>query len=232
MALHELEVLPDASAAAERFAKLLAERARRVVAEQGSFTAALSGGSGPWEAFRLLAGEDVPWDAVELFQVDERVAPHGDDARNLTHLEESLPSAAWARMYPMPVEAGDLDAAAAEYAALLPEALDLAHLGLGPDGHTASLVPGDPVLDVRDADVALTGIYQGRRRMTLTYPAISRSRLVLWLVTGGEKAGMLARLWAGDISIPAGRVRSDRSVVLADRAAAVQVDRSSKPVVA
>jgi len=225
MALHELEVLPDASAAAERFAKLLAGRAREVVADRGSFTAALSGGSGPWEAFRLLAVEDVPWDDVELFQVDERVGPHGDDARNLTHLEESLPRAAWARMRPMPVEADDLDAAAAEYAALLPDALDLAHLGLGPDGHTASLVPGDAVLDVRDRDVALTaGEYQGTRRMTLTYPMIDRSRELLWLVTGESKVEPLKLLLAGDPSIPAGRVRAARSLIVADRAA-VQTSR-------
>jgi len=226
MALHELEVLPDASAAAERFAKLLAERARDVVAERASFTAALSGGSGPWEAFRLLAGEDVPWDDVELFQVDERVAPYGDDARNLTHLEESLPSAAWARMRPMPVESDDLDAAAAEYAALLPDTLDLAHLGLGPDGHTASLVPGDAVLGVRDRDVALTaGEYQETRRMTLTYPMIDRSRELLWLVTGESKVEPLQKLLAGDPSIPAGRVRAARSLIVADRAAAGKTSR-------
>ena len=102
MALHELEVLPDASAAAKRFATLLATRLREVAAERGGVTAALSGGSGPWEAFRLLAGEDVPWETVELFQVDERVAPHGEDQRNLTHLEESLPPDAWPRMRAMP----------------------------------------------------------------------------------------------------------------------------------
>jgi 6-phosphogluconolactonase len=126
----------------------------------------------------------------------------------------------------MPVESADLEAAAARYAATLREAagsppvLDLVHLGLGSDGHTASLVPGDPVLDVTDADVALTGVYQDRRRMTLTYPALDRGRRVLWLVTGGEKAGMLARLRAGDRSIPAGRVRADAALVLADAAAA------------
>ena len=101
-----------------------------------------------------------------------------------------------------------------------PPVLDLVHLGLGPDGHTASLVPGDAVLDVTDADVALTGVYQGRRRMTLTYPILNRSRRILWLVTGSEKAGMLVRLRDGDLSIPAGRVRRDQALVLADRAAA------------
>ena len=221
MALHELEVLPDAATAAERFATLLAERARDLVAARGACTLALSGGSGPWQAFRLLAGEDVPWDAVEVFQVDDRVAPLGDDDRNLTHLEASLPAAAWGRVHPMPVEAADLEAAAAEYAALLPDTLDVVHLGLGPDGHTASLVPGDAVLDVRDRDVALTATeYQGRRRMTLTYPMLDRSRELLWLVTGESKVEPLRLLLEGDGSIPAGRVRAERSLIVADRAAA------------
>jgi 6-phosphogluconolactonase len=98
--------------------------------------------------------------------------------------------------------------------------LDLVHLGLGADGHTASLVPGDQVLHIADADVALSGIYQQHRRMTLTYPMLNRSRRILWLVTGSEKAGMLARLLDGDISIPAGLVHRDHAVVLADKAAA------------
>ncbi len=221
MALHELEVLPDAAAAAERFAALLGMRARALVAARGTCTLALSGGSGPWQSFRLLAGEDVPWDGVELFQVDERIAPMGDDDRNLTHMEKSLPAAAWARMHPMPADAGDLEAAAAQYASLLPERLDVVHLGIGPDGHTASLVPGDAVLDVRDRDVALTATeYQGRRRMTLTYPMLDRSRELLWLVTGESKAGPLRLLLAGDPSIPAGCVRAERSRIVADTAAA------------
>lgn len=218
---HELEVLADATAAAERFAKLLAERMRAVVEERGAATVALSGGSGPWQSFRLLGEEDVPWDAVRLFQVDERVAPPGDDERNLTHLEESLPARAWARMHAMPVEADDLEAAAAEYSALLPEALDIVHLGLGPDGHTASLVPGDAVLNVHDRDVAITaGEYQGTRRMTLTYPMLDRSRELLWLVAGESKVDPLRLLLAGDPSIPAGRVQAANSLVVADRAAA------------
>jgi len=110
--------------------------------------------------------------------------------------------------------------------------LDLVHLGLGPDGHTASLVPGDPVLEINDADVGLTGLYQQRRRMTLTYPILNRSRYVLWLVTGSEKAEMLARLRVGDASIPAGRVRADHAVILADCAAVGQVAHDSKTVVA
>jgi 6-phosphogluconolactonase len=183
----------------------------------------------------------VPWKGMHVVQVDERVAPEGDADRNLTHLRESLLEHAPLRpeqIHAMPVEATNLEAACEWYAQVLktlagsPPVLDLAHLGLGPDGHTASLVPGDPVLEVKDADVALTGIYQNRRRMTLTYPIINRSRRVLWLVTGSEKTGMLARLQTGDVSIPAGRVSRDRAVVLADRAAAVQVVKESKTEVA
>jgi 6-phosphogluconolactonase len=178
---------------------------------------------------RALADEDVPWAGVHVVQVDERVAPAGHPDRNFTHLRESLLENAPLRpgqIHAMPVEESDLGAASADYAQTLqelagkPAVLDLVHLGLGPDGHTASLVPGDPVLDVTDADVALTGVYQGRRRMTLTYPIINRARRILWLATGGEKAGPLVRLRAADPSIPAGRVRQDQALVLADRAAA------------
>jgi 6-phosphogluconolactonase len=186
-------------------------------------------GRTPWIMLRALAGEEVPWEGVHVVQVDERVAPAGDPDRNLTHMRESLLERAPLRperIHAMPVESQDLEAAAAQYARTLqavagsPPVLDLAHLGLGPDGHTASLVPGDPVLDVADRDVALTGAYMERRRMTLTYPILNRSRRILWLVTGGEKAGMLARLSAGDVSIPAGRIRREAALVLADRAAA------------
>jgi 6-phosphogluconolactonase len=178
---------------------------------------------------RELADEDVPWPTVHVIQVDERIAPAGDHERNLTHLRESLLAHAPLRpeqIHAMPVEATDLATAAAEYAATLralagtPPVLDLVHLGLGPDGHTASLVPGDAVLAVRDRDLALTGPYQGLRRMTLTYPAIERARCILWMVTGAEKASMLVRLLAGDRGIPAGRVPQNHGVVLADQAAA------------
>jgi len=177
---------------------------------------------------RALAGEDVPWASVDVVQVDERIAPAGDPNRNLTHLRESLLEHAPLpadHIYAMPVEAADLDEAARSYARLLediagtPPVLDLAHLGLGSDGHTASLVPGDPVLDVAGRDVALTGVYMNRRRMTLTYPMLNRSRRVLWLVTGPEKVAMLSRLRAADASIPAGRVQQEQALILADRAA-------------
>jgi 6-phosphogluconolactonase len=198
---------------------------------------AVSGGHTPWVMLGALAKEEVPWKAVHVVQVDERVAPARDPDRNLTHLRESLLDHAALppeQIYAMPVESADLEAAATRYAQTLreiagsPPMLDLAHLGLGPDGHTASLVPEDSVLKVTDADVALTGIYQGRRRMTLTYSVLNRSRRVLWLVTGSEKAGMLERLRDGDKSIPAGRVCQDQAILLADRAAAsmAQVDPS------
>ena len=209
-------MLPDAGAAARRLASLIAERARQSVAERGTFAIALSGGRAPWQAFRLLWEEDVPWDRVGIYQVDERVAPRGDDARNLTHLEQSLPQAALPRLRAMPVEAEDLDAAALGYAEELPETFDLVHLGLGPDGHTASLVPGDPVLEVTDRDVALTGEYQGRRRMTLTYPPLDRARELVWLVVGVDKTEALRRLLEGDPGIPAGRIRNRGSLVLTD----------------
>jgi 6-phosphogluconolactonase len=177
---------------------------------------------------RALADEDVPWSNVQLFQVDERVAPAGHVDRNLSHLRESLLSRTPLRpdqVHAMPVEAPDLEAAADDYSRVLqevagsPPVLDLVHLGLGPDGHTASLVPGDPVLNIVDRDVALTGVYQRRRRMTLTYPIINRSRRILWVVTGKEKAGPLVRLQCADASIPAGQVHQRQGLVLADRAA-------------
>jgi 6-phosphogluconolactonase len=169
--------------------------------------------------FASLFGR-MSWERVTIFQVDERVAPDGDPDRNLTQLQRSLPPGGAADVRAMPVWGDDLDAAAALYATALPDQLNLVHLGLGSDGHTASLVPGDPVLDVTDRDVAVTGEYQGRRRMTLTYPALNRASRILWLVTGEDKVDALARLRAGDESIPAGRVHAADALVVADAAAA------------
>jgi 6-phosphogluconolactonase len=232
-----IEVLDAAEAVAQRAADFIAEEARRVVAARGRFVMAVSGGHTPWMMLRALAAADVPWSGVYVVQVDERVAPAGHPDRNLTHLRESLldhaPLAA-GQIYSMPVESADLAAGARQYAATLrqlagsPPVLDLVHLGLGPDGHTASLVPYDPVLKVDDADVAITGAYQGRRRMTLTYPIINRARRVLFVVTGNEKVEMLNRLLHGDAGIPAGRVHRERALVLADEAAAGQLIAKSK----
>src|SRR5580693_8042342 len=216
----KIQVFADADAVARAAAKIIAAEARAAVTIRGRFIMAVSGGKTPWQMLCDLAGEEVPWPDVHVFQVDERIAPAGDPDRNLTHLRESLLTHAPLRpeqIYDMPVEEKDLETAARSYADTLqkiagsPPVLDLAHLGLGPDGHTASLVPGDPVLEVTDADVALTGIYQKRRRMTLTYPMLNRSRRVLWVVTGSEKVEMIASLRDGDESIPAGRICRDNS---------------------
>jgi 6-phosphogluconolactonase len=216
---HELETLPDPDAVARAGAAFVSDRARAAVAASGSFHFAVSGGHTPWAMFAELASQTVPWEAVIIYQVDERVAPAGDPDRNLTHLSKALGSAP-AQVRPMPVSEPDLETAAARYAAMLPGYFDLVHLGLGPDGHTASLVPGDPVLSVTDRLVALTQPYQDRVRMTLTYPALARARQVLWLITGADKKEPLARLLAGDTTIPAGRVEAAASLVMADRAAA------------
>jgi 6-phosphogluconolactonase len=225
----KLEVFDNDEAVAQAAAETIAADARAAVAARGRFIMAVSGGHTPWIMLRALAGEDVPWKNVHVFQIDERIAPAGDPDRNLTHLHESLLEHAPLppeQIYAMPVESPDVEAAARQYAQTLqqvagaPPVLDLAHLGMGPDGHTASLVPGDPVLNVTNADVALTGVYLGRRRMTLTYPMLNRSRRILWLVTGAEKISMLPRLLAADATIPAGRISQDQAVVLADRAAA------------
>ena len=232
----DIEVLDDVPAVARRAAEVIAADARAACAVRGRFVLAVSGGRTPWMMLRALADQDVPWAGVHLAQVDERVAPAGHADRNLTHLAESLLGRAPLRpdqIHAMPVELADLEDAAARYSATLrdiagaPPLLDLVHLGLGADGHTASLVPGDPVLAIDAADVGVTGPYEGRRRMTLTYPIVNRARRILWVVTGAEKAAMLTRLRDGDPSIPAGRVRQDLAVVLADRAAAAALSPTS-----
>lgn len=228
----KIEILPDAEAVARRGAERIAALARAAVSERGRFVLALSGGHTPWAMLRQLARQDVPWSEVHLFQVDERVAPTGDRDRNWTHVLESLSGAPLGAglLHPMPVDAPDLDTGARDYERELagiagaPPVLDLVHLGLGPDGHTASLVPGDPALGVTARDVAVTGPYQGRQRMTLTYPVLERAREILWLVTGADKAEMLSRLRDGDRGIPAGRVRGERALALVDRDAATALE--------
>ena len=225
----KIEILPDAAAAAREAARHIAAAAREAVLARGKFVIAVSGGHTPWQMLRDLTREDIPWKRLHVFQVDERIAPAEDPDRNLTQLKESLLSSVplpQEQLHAMPVEASNLEAGAAQYALMLqqiagrPPVLDLAHLGLGPDGHTASLTPRDPVLNVVDRDVATTGVYQGRSRMTLTYPILDRAQQILWLVTGSDKHEALRRLRDADRSIPAGRVRQESAIILADRAAA------------
>jgi 6-phosphogluconolactonase len=225
----QMTILPDADAVAQQAATIVAAEARGAVAARGRCILAVSGGHTPWHMLGALAKEDLPWDSLHVVQVDERVAPAHHPDRNLTHLRDSLLAQAPLRpehIYAMPVESAALETAATRYARTLqqiagvPPVLDLVHLGLGPDGHTAFLVPGDPVLHVTDADVAVTGVYQGRRRMTLTYPILNRARRILWLVTGQDKVAALARLRASDVTMPAGWMQRTNALVLADQAAA------------
>jgi 6-phosphogluconolactonase len=230
----KIKILPDADAAARKAAEIIAIEARAAVKARGRFIVAVSGGRTPWYMLRALANEDVPWESMHVFQVDERVAPEGDANRNLTHLRESLLGNAPLRphqIHGMPVQTAELGAGARQYAVTLqgiassPPVLDLVHLGLGADGHTASLVPGDPVLNITDSDVAVTEFYQGRRRMTLTFPILNRARSVLWLVTGDAKVSALERLRQGDLTIPAGRIQRANAVILADQNAAGRPQR-------
>ena len=212
-----VEVLPDPASAARRAADLIAEAARGVISEGRRLAWAISGGEGPGPMLERLAELELPWELIDAWQMDERVAPPDHPDRNRSLQVRALPPEALHGMRWMPVEDDDLEAAAARYAATLPERFDIVHLGLGADGHTASLVPGDPVLDVRDRDVAVTGPYEGRRRMTLTYPGLSRAERAIWVVSGSEKRDALRKLIAGDPSIPATHVDVPDQVVVTDQ---------------
>jgi 6-phosphogluconolactonase len=225
----KIEVLDNADLVARRAATVIAGEARKAVALRGCFIFAVSGGKTPWKMLHELTNEDVPWEKMHIIQVDERFAPEGHPDRNMSHIHEILLGHAPTlpvQIHAMHMEEKDPEAAAAWYSLTIREIagskaiIDLIHLGLGPDGHTASLLPGDPVLDITDKDVALTGIYQGRHRMTLTYPAINRARKILWLITGSEKSEMLQRLLDKDFSIPASHISQENAMVLADKDAA------------
>lgn len=216
---HDLQVYADEGELALAAARHVASAARRAVEADGRFHLALSGGRTPWHMLERLGDLEVPWSNSFLWQVDERIAPPEDPDRNLSHITQTLGAHA-ERVRAMPVEDPDVELAAVRYGDSLPAHFHLVHLGLGPDGHTASLVPTDPVLAVVDRPVAVTEPYMGRRRMTLTYPGLARAHALLWLVSGEEKRDALNRLLAGDQAIPAGRVQAGASLVMADRAAA------------
>ncbi|MGV1004240.1 MAG: 6-phosphogluconolactonase [Candidatus Nanopelagicales bacterium] len=214
-----VQVRPTAVAAAGAAAELLAARARVAVASRGRFTLAVSGGRSPWLMLAALESVGMPWERTTIYQVDERIGTADDPLRNLHGLRQSLPPDGPVAVIPMPVESADLHAACLGYASCLPERLDLIHLGLGPDGHTASLIPGDPVLEVRDADIALTGVYQGRHRMTMTYPRLAHAAAILWLVTGADKVTALQQLLTGDPAIPASAIDNEEQFVFCDEQA-------------
>ncbi len=218
----DLEVAGDEKAAARRAAEVIAAIGSAAVAEYNTFSLAMSGGRSPWAMLAILGElEAMPWAETELFQVDERIASPGSEDRNLTHMVLGLSMDHQAMLRPMPVTQRDLEKAAHDYENTLPDPLDCVHLGLGPDGHTASLVPGDAVLGATDRRVAITETaYQGHQRMTLTYPALATARKIVWLITGPDKVDALKKLLDGDTSIPAGRVENDDMVIVADEAAA------------
>ncbi|KPK16574.1 MAG: hypothetical protein AMJ62_05090 [Myxococcales bacterium SG8_38] len=199
-------------------AGVLTDALDRCLARKPRVAMALSGGRTPWAVFRLLAKTKLDWHRVDIYQVDERIAASGDAARNFKGLRESLLDHVPARVFPMPVEEPDLDAAARRYGESLPRVLDIVHLGLGDDGHTASLVPGDPVLEVSDRLVAVTKPYRGHRRMTLTFPAFERAAKIVWIIAGSDKSAIVQRLFRADLTIPAGRIPQARAVVVTDAA--------------
>ena len=204
---------PDLAAVA---ADVIGEELRARIAVNGGASLAVSGGNTPWPVFERLSEAAIPWSAVDVFQVDERVAPRGSADRNLTGLSATLLDHVPATAHPMPVDAPDLNAAAGWYATELPPSLDVVHLGLGDDGHTASLVPLDAGLVVQDRLVTVTEYYRGHRRMTLTRPALDRAGLIVWIVKGSDKAEMVERLVRGDTTIPAGLISQDRAVLVTD----------------
>ena len=222
------EIFPQAGDVAEAAAAYLAQQITATLATKSTFSMAISGGRTPWEMLKILAKADLPWQRVNLFQVDERVAPDGHADRNLTQLFQAIagtPMVTQLRIFPMPVLADDLEEGCREYTQVINEVtegkgLDLIHLGLGSDGHTASLVPGDGVMEVQDRLVACTqNLYQGRIRMTLTYPLLNSAKQLLWIVTGSEKQEMVKRLLQQDPSIPAGSIRQENALLLVDQAA-------------
>lgn len=224
----ELQIRPDADSASAAAADFVAEQVRASIVDRGGASLALSGGKAPVRMFEELAKCDLLWEAIHLLQVDERVAPDGHPDRNVTGIRDHLLANVTipaANFHPMPVGIANLFDAAERYERVLrrvcgtPPVIDVVHLGLGGDGHTASLVPGDPALDVEGAEVTPTGEYRGRVRLTLTVPAIRRARCIVWLVTGAGKVDALAALLGG-ADVPAAAIGRDDAVIFADEAAA------------
>jgi 6-phosphogluconolactonase len=219
-----IEIFDGTAAVLQRGAELLAGSLRTAIADRGRATLALSGGRTPVPMFAMLAADPLPWGRIQVFQVDERVAPRGHAERNATAIEAAFTRTGVGTHW-MPVERDDLEVAAQDYARELeaaagtPPVLDAVQLGLGADGHTASLFPGSAALAARSA-VAATEPQLGRRRFTLTLEALNRARTIVWVVCGADKSAALAALLRRDPSLVASRVRGSGATVLADRAAA------------
>ncbi|MEO8264532.1 MAG: 6-phosphogluconolactonase [Ilumatobacteraceae bacterium] len=216
----DVTVAPDPQSAADEAAAWIARQLRNAVSRRGAATVAFSGGSTPALMLAALALLRVPWGATTVFQVDERVAPEGDPDRNATLLDVLRPHRP--SIHLMPVASGDLGSAALRYAALLPDRLDIVHLGLGDDGHTASWPPGDPVIDAPGV-VAVSGEYKGRVRMTLTVHAVNAARHRLVLATGSAKAPVIERWMLHDPSLPVQRLGRTNTAVMLDAAAAARL---------
>ncbi len=205
---------------AERAADLTAAELNSALRTKPRATLAVSGGRSPKAYFRELSSREVAWDRITILQVDERVVPEGSDQRNLTDQIASFGDLD-AHWLPLPVSASEDPKALKAFVEDLrgdagnPPVIDVIHLGLGDDGHTASLVPGDPVLEERVHVIARTELYNGTHRLTLTEPVLSRAGMILWLVSGSNKAKPVQQLLSGDPSIPGSLVKAERQVLVA-----------------
>jgi 6-phosphogluconolactonase len=227
----ETEVLNDPERLAQRAAEWLAAAAK---ASRDRFVVALSGGSTPKRMYQILAGMDLPWQRTHWFWGDERFVPPDDVLSNYRMAREALfdhaPVPA-ANIHPVPTQGLEPEAAAAAYEAELKRfyggerldpaqpVFDITLLGLGPDGHTASLFPGTAVLAERHKWVAAVIGAKDEARITFTYPLLESSRHIAFLVAGAEKRRMLGLLLGGDREIPAGRLSKEHAQVFADSAA-------------
>lgn len=215
----------SADAVAHEAALYIAQAARKAIFDHGRFTFAISGGRTPWEMLKFLSKEKLAWEKIFIFQVDERIAPDGHPDRNLTQFFKTMEGSGLmtrVNVFPMPVTQENLEEACMEYSETIAQVkggapFDLIHLGMGADGHTASLVPNDPICEVKDKDIAITtNLYQGRLRMSVTYPFIAKAKEIMWVITGEEKREMYHRFLDGDETIPAGIISKDNAVVFTD----------------